>query len=184
MANESALFHDQISQILAIANQSPRLQDLRDTVRILANTMMHQAEFWKLRWSDIETTQSRILIRADGSFSGRRFMPIGPKSLAAFESLRQRRAGSELVLGGRGCTLLRRVGVQVDAIAAVLGMPPMPLDTLRARSIKRLFDAGADYRVTCRCVGRGLPTWQKLIAEPEQDCEALGNFFAHNLEEF
>lgn len=154
---ERNLSDDQIARIVKKANVNPKLWDLRDIAQLLASTGLRNGELAVLRWSDVDVAKSRIFVQKSISLYGR-YVPFGPPAAAALESLRQRRPGSELVLGGQASRLLRRCALQLKDLAAEIDIPHAGLHAFRRAAISRGIASGIAFKTLSRRFGFSDPT--------------------------
>jgi integrase len=154
---ERNLSDDQIARIVEKANVNPKLWDLRDIAQLLADTGLRGGELVVLRWSDVNMAKSRISVQNSISLYGR-YVPFGPRAAEALESLRQRRPGSELVLGGKASRLLRRCALQLKELAAEIGIPHAGLHAFRRAAISRGVASGIAFNTLARRFGFSDPT--------------------------
>lgn len=150
------LSDDQIARIVQTANANPKLWDLRDIAKLLADTGLRRGELVVLRWSDVDVAKSRISVQNCMSLYGR-YVPFGSRAAEALESLRQRRPGSELVLGDDAGRLLSRCVPQLKKLTAEIGIPHAGLYAFRRAAISRGVASGIAINTLIATFGLSSP---------------------------
>ena len=153
------LSDDQITRIVEKANANPKLWDLRDIAQLLADTGLRRGELAVLPWSDVNMAESRVFVQNSMSRYGGRHVPFGSRGAEALESLRQRRPGSELVLGDDANHLLRRCALQLEKLTAEIGMRHAGLHAFRRAAILRGIASGIAFDTMSRRFGFSNPAW-------------------------
>ena len=158
VGTERNLSDDQIARIVQTANANPKLRDLRDIVQLLADTGLRRSELAVLPWSGVDVAKSSIFVLSSMSRYGGRYVPFGSSVAGALESLRQRRPGSELVLGDDASRLLRRCALQLKSLTAEIGIPDAGLHAFRRAAILRGFASGIAIHTLAAIYGYSAPT--------------------------
>jgi integrase len=166
----TTLSNDQLRQLLQIAGEDPRLQDLHDVASIVSYTGLRRGELEILRWSDVEFDNSRFVVHSPKAMSGR-YIPFGAKSRQILEALRVRNPEAVFVLGKSPQLVLHRVLLQLRAVARKMGSGPVSLHSLRHSFFRRLLIAGADPSTVMFIGGyRGYSPIKSFLT-PAQKCE-------------
>jgi integrase len=146
-----ALTEAELQRILAAAKNNPATEDLHDLVTIVSRTGIRNGEVVRLRWSDIDLDKGQLVV--DAKASGTRTVPFEAESLKAFEALRARRPGSELLLGNSPRGVFDRVSRQLRTLSAQVGTRFITFPAIRHTFCKRLLDGGVPAHVLMALCG-------------------------------
>jgi integrase len=170
------LSHNELRQILSVAEEDPRLRDLHDIASIILCTGIRMHELAELRWADVDFSNCHALVFCSKTMR-ERFVPLGPKTLRILEARRSSHPASEYVLGDTPRALLNRVVRQLRNVGNKIGISPVSIRVLRHTFFLRLMNTGADSTTLLSIGGyRPSSTSMKSFLSPVQQCKVAARF--------
>lgn len=146
---------DDICKIISRCEDDPKLQVLRNLVRVIANTGLRNGEFASLRESDIDPAGTLLHVgRPRTIASSMRMLPLRPRTYAALVSLHILNPESEFVLGDCPRTRFDYMIRKLKIIAPQFARAGLWTYSIRLNYESRLISAGIPMGIVKYLLGR------------------------------
>lgn len=143
-----------IQEVIKYCDAHLGLYRVRDLIRVIANTGMTNVEFGSLLVSSINA-EDKMLFAGEGRASkhAKRFLPLGPKTVAALMSLHQLNPGSLFVLGDVPRTQFAYVLAKLRPLFPELSQGRLLMYSVRLNFEYRLMSTGIPLSIVRYCLG-------------------------------
>jgi integrase len=143
-----------IFQLIQACDARTELHSVRDVVRVIANTGMHNTELAALRFADIDLEGKWIFVGRDRKAThAQRVLPLRPKTMGALMSLRAANPQSDLLLGRNPRQMFRNVIRNAKIICPDLPRDRPTMYSVRTNFVSRLISSGVPLTIMKYCMG-------------------------------
>ena len=135
-----------------VRNEADHSQGLFEVASVITNTGIRPQDLERLRWNDVNFIRRRMVLKTL-RHGWPRYVAFGQHTMQLLISRRERRAGSDYVLGNSMWKTQFAVRSQLQVACRTLGVEGANLRVLRWTFMKRWLDAGLCTHSLARILG-------------------------------
>lgn len=174
---------EEIRRIIAIGDADPRLNMVRDVVRVIANLGLHNSELAALRVTDIDFEGEWIFVGRDRkALCAQRVLPLRPRVKEALISLRAKYPESAFVLGNNPLGRISAVVQKLKEICPALLKGRLTMYPVRMNFVHRLYSSGIPLSTVKCCLG--MCDQSQLLSHLPLSIEVKREILRRDLENF